>query len=125
MAVSHTRGAVDARTKTVTRRIGWRFLRPGDLLWLVNKSMGLAKGQKPQRLALVQVVDVRFEPLSKITDEDIAAEGVPAEVFAEIHDDTGLPPVGEWVRWFCEQMNCEPHTVVTRIEWRYLDTVTP
>lgn len=122
MAVSLTRAAVEARTKTVTRRIGWRFLRPGDLLWLVDKSMGLPKGHKPQRLALVQVVDVRVEPLSAITDADIAAERVPGHNFDELYLDTGRPPVEEWVRWFCGQMRCEPHTMVTRIEWRYLDT---
>ncbi len=32
MSVSLTEAAVMARTKTVTRRLGWRFLKPGDRL---------------------------------------------------------------------------------------------
>lgn len=33
-----------ARTKTVTRRKGWAFLKPGDLVWAVVKGMGLKPG---------------------------------------------------------------------------------
>ena len=40
MSVSHTERAVVERRKTVTRRLGWRFLKPGDHLTLCRKVMG-------------------------------------------------------------------------------------
>jgi len=40
MSFSMTTDAVRNRTKTVTRRLGWNFLKPGDLLWAVEKGWG-------------------------------------------------------------------------------------
>lgn len=39
MSVSLTEQAVRDRTKTVTRRLGWRFLKPGDTLTLCRKDL--------------------------------------------------------------------------------------
>jgi hypothetical protein len=50
-------------SKDVTRRRGWRFLKPGDKLWAVEKSMGLQKGETVKRLGLIRVVSVKIEPL--------------------------------------------------------------
>ena len=33
-----------AHEKTVTRRLGWEFLKPGDRVCGVEKGMGLKKG---------------------------------------------------------------------------------
>lgn len=33
-------------TKTVTRRVGWANLKPGDRLTAVRKAMGLKKGPR-------------------------------------------------------------------------------
>jgi hypothetical protein len=38
------------RIKTVTRRNGWLFAKPGDLLCAVEKSQGLGKGGKIVRV---------------------------------------------------------------------------
>ncbi len=35
-----------ARTKTVTRRLGWSSLKPGDIVQPVEKAQGLRKGEK-------------------------------------------------------------------------------
>lgn len=35
-----------SRSKDVTRRIGWWFLKPGDVVMGVEKGMGLKKGEK-------------------------------------------------------------------------------
>lgn len=92
MSVAKTPDSVRNRTKTVTRRLGWTFLEPGDVLTLCPA--------------------------------DVIAEGVPVEVFdvREVLDDgTEQPPPWEWVRWFADEMGCGFDTVVTRIEFRYLD----
>lgn len=121
MSVALTEKAVVERRKTVTRRLGWRFLKPGDRLTLCRKVMGRRKGDPLVRLADVEVVSVRRERLWDITDDDIAREGVDdPEVFEDVYDD-GQPTTGAWVQWFCEQMDCMPDDHVTRIEWRYLD----
>jgi len=109
MSVTLTMKQVQNRTKTVTRRTGWRFLKPGERLWLVEKAMGLKKGQKVNRLALVEVVSVRRERLNEITDGDVAREGFPR-----------MSSVA-FVAFFIAEMGGSPDQEVTRIAWRYLD----
>jgi len=77
MSFAATIEAFENRAKTQTRRKGWEFLRPGDILNGVEKSMGLAKGEKIVRLHQIRVTAVRREPLTSITDEDVKAEGFP------------------------------------------------
>lgn len=110
MSVSLTTDAVRDRRKTVTRRLGWRFLKPGDRLTLCRKVMGRKPGEPLERIAEVEVIDVRRESLDLITPADVRREG-----FA-----TQTP---SWfVRFFCDtHKGCTPDTTVTRIEWRYLD----
>lgn len=120
MSVSLTEPAVRSRTKTVTRRLGWKFLKPGDRLTLCRKVMG-RKGAPLVRIAEVEVVDVRREQLWHITDDDIAREAVDVALFDEHYTDTGLPTPTAWIDWFCEEMRVRPDDEVTRIEWRYLE----
>lgn len=120
MSCALTANQVVDRTKTVTRRLGWwrtarghRILKQGDRLWLCRKVMGRKPGEPLDRLALVEVFDVRREPLWQIElhDGDVAAEGFPGKST-------------EWfIRFFCNEMNCRRDTMVTRIEWRYLGTL--
>jgi hypothetical protein len=58
MSVALTEGAVRNHTKTVTRRLGWKFLKPGDRLTLCRKVMGRKKGEPLVRIAEVEVVKV-------------------------------------------------------------------
>ena len=111
MSVSLTEDAVRERRKTVTRRKGWTFLKPGDRLTLCRKVMGRKKGEPLVRLAEVEVVGVGRERLSEITPLDVAREGFPA-----------MTP-SEFVAFFTEHMGRIEW--VTRIEWRYLDEVAP
>jgi hypothetical protein len=37
-------------SKTVTRRVGWNNLKPGERFMAVEKAMGLRKGEKVKRL---------------------------------------------------------------------------
>lgn len=108
MSVTLTEQAVVERRKTVTRRLGWTFLKPGDRLTLCRKVMGRKPGEPLVRLAEVEVVSVRRESLLEVTDEDVQREGF-----------TGwdAPRFNEF---FMEHMRCHWDTEVTRIEWRYL-----
>jgi hypothetical protein len=130
MSVALTEQAVRERRKTVTRRIGWTNLKPGDRLTLCRKVMGRKRADgtvEPLiRIAEVEVVGVRREQLWDLTDLDIARECVDPQLFWEHDTVTGQPTQATWVAWFCEQMGVQPDTWVTRIEWRYLDeAVTP
>lgn len=110
MAVSLTEAQVRDRTKTVTRRTGWRMLKPGDRLTFCRKVMGRRRGEPLDRIATVEVVSVRREPLDAITAADVAAEGFPA-----------MTPAG-FVAFFCRtHPGAVPGTEVTSIRWRYLD----
>jgi hypothetical protein len=110
MAVSLTEPQVRARTKTVTRRLGWRMLRAGDQLTLCRKVMGRRNGEPLERITNVEVISVRREPLNAITAGDVAAEGFPQMTPAQ------------FVSFFCgTHRGCGPGAEVTRIEWRYLD----
>lgn len=51
-----TTDQVRNRTKTVTRRLGWKFLQPGDIVNAVKKGMGLKKGEKVEVLGQIKVV---------------------------------------------------------------------
>ena len=111
MSVAVTEQAVRDRQKTVTRRLGWRFLKPGDRLTLCRKVQGRKPGEALVRLAEVEVLSVRREPLAAMTDADVACEAVPS---------VGKVEASEWVRWFAEKFGISRTDEVTRIEWRYL-----
>ncbi|WP_235674423.1 ASCH domain-containing protein [Mycolicibacterium pulveris] len=99
-----------ARQKTVTRRLGWLMLNAGDRLTLCEKVMGRKKGEPLVRLVDVEVVSTRRERLDAVTATDVAREGFP-----------GMTPA-QFVEFFCAtHKGCHPDTVVTRIEWRYLE----
>ncbi len=66
MAFSLTTAQVSAGIKTVTRRTGWAGLKPGELFCAVVKGMGLKKGEKVQRLAILRCVSNGRESLSEL-----------------------------------------------------------
>ena len=51
MSFYHTTEQIRNRSKTVTRRLGWAFLKPGDRVRAIVKGRGLKKGQKVEPLA--------------------------------------------------------------------------
>lgn len=115
-----TQQSVRDRTKTVTRRLGWPNLKPGDLLSGVEKGMGLKKGESVVRLATIRVVSVRFEPLSKMLDEpDYGASECIKEGFGN-HPLLCVP--ANFVAFFCKShKKCTEQTEVNRIEFEYVD----
>lgn len=124
MSVALTLDQVRARTKTVTRRHNdtWKNLKLGDRLTLIEKGMGLKKGETQRPVTDVEIVDVRIEPLHLLCDDaygwaEVAAEGFP-----------DMPPADFVAMWL--EAHGDPHFVdqnafmayeVLRIEWRYLD----
>lgn len=115
MSFSMTTEAVRNRTKTVTRRLGWDFLKPGDLLWACEKCQGLKKGEKVKRLALIRVVSVQIERLTDIVD-------YYARPALELERE-GFPDVDEvqFVEMFSEHNHCDIFAFVNRIEFEYVD----
>ena len=111
-----TKDQVRARTKDVTRRTGWVWLKPGTLLQGVEKGMGLKKGEKVVPLATIRVVDVRRERLDELVNTErgdygtveMAREGFP-----------GMDPQDFMLRYLPDTA---PDELVTRIEFEY---VTP
>lgn len=96
------------RTKTVTRRKGWKFLKPGDLIMGCVKCMGLKSGEKIERLGMIRIVSVRREPLYHIHALDLLSEGFD-----------NLSRV-EFIDMFCAEMGGTHEQIVTRIEYEYL-----
>lgn len=110
MAVSLTEDAVVTRTKTVTRRVGWRHVRVGDTLTLCRKVMGRKKGEPIVRLAEVEIVAIHTEMLGMITERDVIDEGLDPMT------------VSEFIDFFCAtHKGATPSTPVTVIRWKYLD----
>jgi hypothetical protein len=102
-AVSLTEQQVRDRTKTVTRRLGWRMLQPGDRLTLCRKVMGRKPGEPLDRITTVQVTAVWRERLDAITAAEVTAEGFP-----------GMTPA-EFTAFFCaSHRGCRPDTVIIR-----------
>jgi hypothetical protein len=71
MSFALTTDAVRNRKKTVTRRIGWTFLKPGERLLAVDKI----RVKNAEKLAVIEVVDVRRESLFDMHESDVAREG--------------------------------------------------
>lgn len=120
MSVAFTEDAVRNRTKTVTRRKGWLFVKPGDRLTLCRKVMGRKPDEPLVRLAEVEVIDVRRQPLDYLINQraygaaEMSREGFP-----------GMDPAVFVRQYFVEAQGLRRTAWVTRIEWRYLDEAPP
>jgi hypothetical protein len=105
MSFSKTLDQFRARTKTVTRRLGWERAKAGDRVTAVEKAQGLKKGEHQVVIGEIEIVSVRRERLDAITTEDCEREGFPGWSPAE----------------FAKMFGAPPDTEVTRIEFRYVD----
>lgn len=113
MSFAMTTKQIRNQTKTVTRRFGWWFLKPGDIVCAVEKGMGLKKGEKINRLGLIRIVSVRTEPLYMITSDECVLEGLP-EMCAY-----------DFVKMMCSHYDCTMSEPVNRIEFEYVDPPKP
>ena len=109
MSFMLTKDQVYAKTKTVTRRLGWDFLKPGDIVMACEQCQGLRKGETITRISPIRIISTVWCPLENITPEDCAREGFP-----EMTPD-------EFVDMFCKEMGVMPDVFVNRIEFEYVD----
>ncbi len=108
----HTTKQVRERTKTVTRRIGWENLKPGDRLQAIEKGQGLKKGEHVNKLCVIEVVTAEPEQLNAILSYP------PGETAKE-----GFPEMTnrQFMEFFMKTMGVDEHRIVTRIEFKYID----
>lgn len=124
MSVAFTEDAVRNRTKTVTRRKGWTFLKPGDRLTLCRKVMGRKPGEPLDRICDVEVVSVERQRLRWLYDPGMpVTEWQHAEMRREGFP--GLHPKEFIQRFFVDAQGINAEDFVTRIEWRYLEGADP
>ena len=109
MSFTLTTPQIRNRTKTVTRRNGWWFLKPGTILIAVEKAQGLKRGEKVKRLVTIRVISTHAEELQEITAEDVVREGFP-----------GWTPA-HFIDMFCDTHNCVRAALVNRIEFEYVE----
>lgn len=102
------------KTKTVTRRLGWWFLKPGDIVQQVERGMGLKKGEKIKRIHLIRIVSTRGEPLEAMfCNVGYGLLECQKEGFSDKNP--------EWfVRMFARHNKCRIGTEVNRIEFEYV-----
>ena len=112
-------------TKTVTRRLGWAFLKPGEIVCAIVKGQGIPKGGKMERIRLIQCVSNRPERLNTLCDhlhtmprpllytQEQAQEECRREGFPD------LTPK-EFVQMFAKHNACDGCLTINRIEFRYV-----
>jgi len=109
MSFMLTTEQIKNKTKTVTRRLGWDFLKPGDIVNAVEKGMGLKKGEKIKRICQIRIKSVRWhEPLHFIDKKDCIKEGFP-----EMEPD-------DFIDMFVRHNKVWAMCPVNRIEFEYL-----
>jgi hypothetical protein len=119
MSFALTKPQMLAQTKRVTRRLGWEFIKVGELLQPVEKCMGLKPGEKIVKIGPpIRVTDKRREPLDMLTaDADYGFAECALEGFQEPHV-CHWP--SEFVSMFCRtHSGCTPGRVVTRIKFEF------
>lgn len=115
ISFAETTAQVEDESKTVTRRLGWKKLNPGARLLAVDKIR--VKGARV--LKVIEVVSVREERLSAITDDDLRREGFPGRDAAWF--------IAMFMKKFFDSLgpartrDLDP--IVTRIEFRYVKNV--
>lgn len=121
MSFSLTTQQIRDSAKSVTRRIGWEDLQPGELLWAVEKAQGLKKGEKVKRIRMVRVTSVRREPLSVLLPRRRHSMH-PSDAWLEVCRE-GFPHLSptQFVQMFCKANKCSPDVEVTRVEFEYID----
>lgn len=97
--------------KTVTRRLGWANLKPGEVVMGIEKGQGLKKGEKVTRIGAFECVSNKRERVDAILNYpkyETALEGFPAM------------SADEFVHMFCKHNGCTRRRKINRIEFRHL-----
>ena len=115
-----TTAQVREGTKTVTRRLGWDFLQPGDRACAVVKGQGIPKGGSIERIRIIECVSNRAEPLWRmLLDPDYGKQEAVKEGFPEMD---GLEFVEMLIKHHTSKRKVvDRNTAPNRIEFRYVD----
>jgi hypothetical protein len=111
MSFSMTMRSVRDHTKTITRRLGWKKLKPGALVQAVEKGQGLKRGERVVKICVIRIISNETEPLCRISShgmDETAREGFP-----------GMP-TSEFVYKFCRANKCATDRDVQRIVFEYV-----
>ncbi len=108
MAFSMTIHQMYEGTKTVTRRVGWGYLKPGDIVCAVERNRGLKKGEGVKKIGLIEILSFRKEHLNEITPEDCVREGFP-----------DMTPE-QFIDMFMRSSGCPSSQIVNRISFKHL-----
>lgn len=123
MSFALTTDAVLSRQKTVTRRLGWNVLKPGDRLLAVDKL----RTKNARKIGVIEVVSVRREPLFAILRSNVGVgyDGGDSNPYAigemVAEGFPGMLPL-DFVELFTKGNGLSPHANnvdVNRIEFRY------
>jgi hypothetical protein len=113
MSFALTKEQIRNQTKTVTRRKGWRFLKPGNLIQPVEKCMGFKRGERIKKIGgPIRIVSVRRESLWDINLDELAMEGFPHE-----------PETMTFIEMYCEANGGDHCQDVNRIEFEYTEPI--
>jgi hypothetical protein len=106
------------RTKDVTRRMGWKFLKPGDVVMACVKAIGLRKGEKIERIHPIKILSNEPEPLIDIHYRPCRNRSKKTEVERE-----GFPDMSpaQFVKMLCDHYGCKRDVIVNRIEFLHLE----
>ena len=96
------------KTKTVTRRLGWWFLKPGDIVNACVKCQGLKKGEKIKKICQIRILNTGATILEEMNKEECVKEGFPK-----------LSPY-DFVSMFMVKMKIDIDEEVNRIEFEYV-----
>lgn len=112
MSFSMTTEQVRNRRKNVTRRLGWKFLKPGELVQAIEKGQGLKKGEHVVKICVIRILANEPEPLyaimTKHDRQETTREGFPL-----------LDPE-EFVYMFVRANRCAVDQEVQRIVFEYV-----
>jgi hypothetical protein len=109
MSFSMTTPQVRAGIKDVTRRLGWWFLKPGDIVNAVEKCRGLKKGEKVKLIRQIKIVSTETQRLYWIDAVDLIREGFPR-----------MTPF-DFVVMFMKANRCRFDKEINRIEFNYVE----
>jgi hypothetical protein len=112
MSFALTTEQFQARTKTVTRRLGWDNLKVGELLCGVKKGQGIRKGGHVERLHVIQCVGHWRERLRRVRIPSYGRDQLIAEGFPNLD-------AAAFIKMFCKHNHCTPDTWINVIQFRH------
>lgn len=122
MGFQHSLAQVRNHSKTVTRRLGWKFLTLADMLYACEKSMGLRKGEKKIIYETLQPICLRWEPLNRmIVNPEYGRQECIKEGFPHLSPKEFVDMVLKMHR--AEKLT--PESLIHRIEYKFIYESAP